>query len=172
MWSFFRLALEKKAPAFPIFSLRISNYNLLFFSSFSSFFSPLKGNTFLLSFYMENYLLNFDDYSFQKKSRNYLYTIMDVIQPERGDSFLEDFLEKEVLRMLQLIRSLFKESPLPLQQAALEQGVSVKTLRRMIVSELSLMFPVRFSIKKGQLDYLQMEELPVAELQKKSSLLL
>jgi hypothetical protein len=121
---------------------------------------------------MENYLLNFDDYSFQKKSRNYLYTIMDVIQPERGDSFLEDFLEKEVLRMLQLIRSLFKESPLPLQQAALEQGVSVKTLRRMIVSELSLMFPVRFSIKKGQLDYLQMEELPVAELQKKSSLLL
>lgn len=85
---------------------------------------------------------------------------------------MEDFLEKEVLRMLRLIRSLFKESPLPLQQAALQQRISVKTLRRMIASELSLTLPVRFIIEKGQLDYLPTEELPDAELQKKSSLLL
>ena len=81
---------------------------------------------------------------------------------------MEDFLEKEVLRMLRLIRSLFKERPLPLQQAALQQGISVKTIRRMIASELG----IKFLIKKGQLDYLQTEAMSVTELKKKSSLLL
>ena len=85
---------------------------------------------------------------------------------------LEDFLEKEVLRMLRLIRSLFKERPLPLQQAALQQGISVKTIRRMIASELGIKLPIKFLIKKGQLDYLQTEAMSVTELQKKSSLLL
>lgn len=86
---------------------------------------------------------------------------------------MEDFLEKEVLRMLRLlIRSLFKERPLPLQQAALQQGISVKTIRRMIASELGIKLPIKFLIKKGQLDYLQTEAMSVTELQKKSSLLL
>lgn len=85
---------------------------------------------------------------------------------------LEDFLEKEVLRMLRLIRSLFKERPLPLQQVALQQGISVKTIRRMIASELGIKLPIKFLIKKGQLDYLQTEAMSVTELQKKSSLLL
>lgn len=85
---------------------------------------------------------------------------------------LEDFLEKEVLRMLRLIRSLFKERPLPLQQAALQQGIPVKTIRRMIASELGIKLPIKFLIKKGQLDYLQTEAMSVTELQKKSSLLL
>lgn len=85
---------------------------------------------------------------------------------------LEDFLEKEVLRMLRLIRSLFKERPLPLQQAALQQGISVKTIRWMIASELGIKLPIKFLIKKGQLDYLQTEAMSVTELQKKSSLLL
>ena len=69
---------------------------------------------------------------------------------------MEDFLEKEVLRMLRLIRSLFKERPLPLHQA----------------SELGIKLPIKFLIKKGQLDYLQTEAMSVTELQKKSSLLL
>lgn len=85
---------------------------------------------------------------------------------------LEDFLEKEVLRMLRLIRSLFKERPLPLQQVALQQGISVKTIRRMIASELGIKLPIKFLIKKGQLDYLQTEAMSVTELKKKSSLLL
>lgn len=85
---------------------------------------------------------------------------------------MEDFLEKEVLRMLRLIRSLFKERPLPLQQTALQQGISVKTIRRMIASELGIKLPIKFLIKKGQLDYLQTEAMSVTELQKKSSLLL
>jgi len=85
---------------------------------------------------------------------------------------LEDFLEKEVLRMLRLIRSLFKERPLPLQQAALQQEISVKTIRRMIASELGIKLPIKFLIKKGQLDYLQTEAMSVTELKKKSSLLL
>lgn len=86
---------------------------------------------------------------------------------------MEDFLEKEVLRMLRLlIRSLFKERPLPLQQAALQQGISVKTIRRMIASELGIKLPIKFLIKKGQLDYLQTEAMSVTELKKKSSLLL
>ena len=78
---------------------------------------------------------------------------------------MEDFLEKEVLRMLRLIRSLFKERPLPLQQAALQQGISV-------ASELGIKLPIKFLIKKGQLDYLQTEAMSVTELKKKSSLLL
>lgn len=85
---------------------------------------------------------------------------------------MEDFLEKEVLRMLRLIRSLFKERPLPLQQAALQQGIFVKTIRRMIASELGIKLPIKFLIKKGQLDYLQTEAMSVTELKKKSSLLL
>ncbi|MFQ9655590.1 MAG: hypothetical protein ACLRY2_08245 [Enterococcus sp.] len=85
---------------------------------------------------------------------------------------MEDFLEKEVLRMLRLIRSLFKERPLPLQQVALQQGISVKTIRRMIASELGIKLPIKFLIKKGQLDYLQTEAMSVTELKKKSSLLL
>lgn len=85
---------------------------------------------------------------------------------------MEDFLEKEVLRMLRLIRSLFKERPLPLQQAVLQQGISVKTIRRMIASELGIKLPIKFLIKKGQLDYLQTEAMSVTELKKKSSLLL
>lgn len=64
---------------------------------------------------------------------------------------MEDFLEKEVLRMLRLIRSLFKERPLPLQQAALQQGISVKTIRRMIASELGIKLPIKFLIKKANL---------------------
>ena len=85
---------------------------------------------------------------------------------------MEDFLEKEVLRMLRLIRSLFKERPLPLQQAALQQVISVKTIRLMIASELGIKLPIKFLIKKGQLDYLQTEAMSVTELKKKSSLLL
>jgi len=42
----------------------------------------------------------------------------------------------------------------------------------MIASELGIKLPIKFLIKKGQLDYLQTEAMSVTELQKKSSLLL
>jgi hypothetical protein len=119
---------------------------------------------------LDDYLLDFDNYSFTKRPTNYLSTIINIIPLERGDKFLEDFLEKEVSLMLFLIHSLFKESPLPLRKVASQQSMSVKTIRRMITSELNLKLPIQFSIEKGALHYPSIEEsLTVADLQKKPS---
>ena len=53
--------------------------------------------------------------------------------------------------MLRLIRSLFQRKVRSPQQAALQQGISVKTIRRMIASELGIKLPIKFLIKKANL---------------------
>ncbi len=64
---------------------------------------------------------------------------------------LKNILEKDIMQMLRLSTTLLTENPLPLNKAAADQNLSVKTIRRLLSSYLNEDPSFHYDVQQGHI---------------------